>query len=521
MYLTSTWTKCVCAAGILMISAAVASEALGQTATITADFGGRVPSSYPIPANLFGVGLGGALQPATLPLMTEGSLTYTRFHAVMQDTFATSTPNWSEIDAKLSAVQSAGLNVILEMDYTPASLQPASSPCPAGVDPMHAAPTSMSALAAMAAAYVHHIDLNFPGVVTDYEIWNEPDGGGLCAGDNSQSAKLASYLQIYAALAPAIQQAAAADGVVVNTGGPTLGSPIANAPSWISALLSNPNTAPFVNFVSYHYYQSGAGDVANGLTWDGSNGTPSLFAMTQSTRSIGMQNVYEEVAALASQGSQPNASNTPIYLDEYNSDWAFLNDCCRNSPTYSPVWNSVVFADLLNSVYDGAPQVPSKILYYAVSNHPFCIAGVWDENMDCLYPSSGTPAPYPQYYALQLFASSSYLGLQNGGYMPRFAASSSDPTLLTTSFFNSAGVSIVIMNPTSTDYSNVSIVANHPNVPFGQGTVDTINDSAIGITTEPVSIFHTATGYITSVIDVPPYSVVAFTITPGAPPATQ
>ena len=516
MYRTSTWKKCVFTAGTLLLAGTIVSEASAQTATITTDFGSRTVSSYPIPANLFGVGVGGGLHPGTLPLMTQGGLTYTRFHASMQDTFTNSTPDWSELDAKLSAIQAAGLNVILEMDYTPASLQPASSPCPAGTAAYHAAPTSVSGLAAMATAYVHHIDLYFPGVVTDYEIWNEPDGGGLCAGDNSQAAKLASYLQIFAAMAPAIQQAAAADGVQVNTGGPTLGSPIAHAPAWLGALLSNPSTAPFVNFVSFHYYVSGAGDVANGMTWDGSNGTPSLFAMTQSSRSIGMQNVYEEVAGLVSQGSQPNAANTPIYLDEYNSDWAFVNDCCRNSPTYSPVWNSVVFADLLNSVYDGAPQVPTKILYYSISNHPFCIAGVWDADMDCVYPSSGAPTPYPQYYALQLFASNSYLGLQNGGYMTPSPASASDPALLTTSFWNNAGDAIVITNPTGTDYTGVSIVANHPNVPFGQGTVDTINDSAVGITTQSINVFHTPTGYITSV-DVPAYSVVAVTITPGLP----
>jgi hypothetical protein len=174
----------------------------------------------------------------------------------------------------------------------------------------------------------------------------------------------------------------------------------------------------------------------------------------------------------------------------------------------------MVFSDLLNTVYSGASAVPNKIMYYAVSNHPFCIAGTYDVAMDCLYPALGPPTPYPQYYALQLFASSTYLGLQNGGYMTSTAASSSDPTLLTTSFFTNAGDVIAIVNPSSTNYKGVSVVASNTSIASAQGTANTITGGTIGITTKAVSLAPLSNGYSTTV-NVPAYSVVAVTIMPA------
>ncbi len=181
-------------------------------ATVVADFGARQNAAFPIPANLLGIGLGGTLQPTSLPLVTQAGLNTTRFHANIQTTYGSSTPDWTALDAQLTAIQNAGMHVILEMDFTPTSLLPETNPCASGVSANYAAPADLNLYAQMAASYVSHIDAKFPGVVQDYEIWNEPDGGGLCAGVNTESDKLKAYLGIYAAVAPALRAIAQQDG---------------------------------------------------------------------------------------------------------------------------------------------------------------------------------------------------------------------------------------------------------------------------------------------------------------------
>jgi hypothetical protein len=483
-----------------------------SSASISADFGSRSGSTVSIAPNLLGAGLGGSLQPATLPLMTQGGLNYTRFHAFVSQVYSDSSPDWSALDSNLAALQNAGIHAILEIDSTPSWLLPSTNTCPSSTDRRFSYPRDLNRYAQIAASFVTHIDHNFPGVVQDYEIWNEPDGGGLCGNPNTQSGKLSSYLSIYAAVAPAMRAAARSDGTQIRIGGPTLGS-VYNASSWLSALVSNSSTAPYVDFVSYHYYASGPSDVNNGMTWAGGNGGPSLLAQTQTGSFSGVSGGYNQIASLVHHGSQPNAANTPIYVDEYNSDWGFVLDCCRNSATYSPVWNSLVIADLLNAAYTGAQTVPAKILYYAISNPPFCIAGQLDGDMDCKRGSA--PQAYPQYYALRLFSDSNYLGLEQGGNMAASVQQSSNGSLVATAFYTKSGDQLVIVNTSGNNYSNMQVAANNTGLTASQATLYTLNSDNRTIATESVALTSNNSGGYTATVSVPPYSVVAVSLSPG------
>jgi hypothetical protein len=487
----------------------IASDTISTPVSITSDFASELTSNSTIATNMLGVSAGGGMLPNVLNLMSQAGLNYTRFHANIEYTYRNgTTPDWSMIDAKLSAARNANLQVILQMDYTPPSIQPVPNPCPTGVDPMHAYPTDVNAMAAMAAAYVQHIDQQFPGLVTDYEIWNEPDGGGLCAVPNTYAGKLTQYLNIFAAMAPAIRQGAAADGVSVRIGGPALGSPLYSGDTWLPALLNNPNLAPYFDFVSFHYYVAGTAQVNQGMTWVGGSGIPSLRSLTQAG-SISLPPLYAKVTSLVRNGLQSDPLSTPIYIDEFNSDWTFLPDCCRNSPVYSPLWNTMFFVDLLNVAANNNVQVPSKLLYYAANNPPFCIAAPWNAAMDCKNAGASTATPYPQYYSFQLLEAPQYLGLVTGGSMVPSTSSNGD--LLTAAFMSGTSDELVAVNTSTTDYPAVSVLVTRDCSASTEATEFLLNSSNPQIATESVYLDCAGGGYTASIY-VPGLSVVALKI---------
>ena len=83
--------------------------------------------------------------------------------------------------------------------------------------------------AQIAVQYVTHMSGTFPGVVQDYEIWNEPNATGMC----STADHLKTYMAIYAAAAPAMKAAAPA-GTTIRIGGPVLSG---YSQLWLSTLL--------------------------------------------------------------------------------------------------------------------------------------------------------------------------------------------------------------------------------------------------------------------------------------------
>ncbi|HEV2464435.1 MAG TPA: choice-of-anchor D domain-containing protein [Acidobacteriaceae bacterium] len=464
--------------------------------SIAVDFGSRTNQKYPISAGILGVNhVDGLHNPADMGLIAQAGVTLSRTYANIQTVYATQTPDWTKIDPLISKLQSQGMHVLMEVALTPPWLQPNPNPCGTA-----AVPTDINAWAQIAASYVAHMDANFPGVVTDYEIENEPNANGLCG----NSDKLSVYLQLYAAAAPLMKQQAATDGTTIRVGGPTTAG---LQTSWISALLTNPSTAPYVDFVSYHDYLFGTSGVD--AAWDTYNGYDSVYDVTQTAES----NRYSQAASVVAAGSQPGGATTPIYIDEYNLNSAFIQNCCQNDPTYAPIWNALWVSDVLDQVYyRGTAAVPQQLTYFAGNAYPyFCMIGTWDAQMDCQYTTNTTPVPYPQYYAYQLMASSSYLGLNSGGYMaasvsPGYTAGG----IQTTAFYTANQDSILIVNPTSTAYPSITVTINDSG--FSTPTANlfeivngnTISSSAITLT--PSGSQYTTT------LSVPAYTVLGISI---------
>jgi hypothetical protein len=464
---------------------------------ITADFNSRANTTAPIPAGMLGYGRGESIHNTSdRQLLTQGGLTTSRLSALITLVYATQTPDWTKIDPYIASLQSSGQHAILQLHQSPAWLQPTTGKC---ANSSYSAPTDVNAWAQIAASYVAHFDSAFPGVVQDYEIWNEPNATGMCATVNQMN----TYMSIYAAAAPAMRTQAEHDGATIRIGGPVISG---YSQLWIDTLLSNASTANYVDFVSYHQYIFGQSQLE--AQWDTYTGIPSLYEMTQDPSTGAFAN-YNKTLQRVALGKQPGGASTPVYVTEFNSNWAFFKDCCRSDSTYGPLWNSLYLTDMLDSVYNGSARVPNKLIYFAGNGYPyFCLIGVRDTNMDCLDSAGATPVAYPQYYTYQLFSAPDYLDLTDGGYM---AKSISTPTggggLATTAFYTSGQDAIVITNPTSTSYPQITVTFANPGFSDTQGTLYQIQNGS-EISSTPISFSSSGTSRTTT-IAVPPYSVQA------------
>jgi hypothetical protein len=167
---------------------------------------------------------------------------------------------------------------------------------------------------------------------------------------------------------------------------------------------------------------------------------------------------------------------------------------------------------MLNSVYTGAAHVPDNIDYFAGSAYPwFCLIGYKDANLDCLNSVGAKLSPYPQFRAFELIASPQYLGLSAGGYM---AKSISTPTggggLATTAFYTGTKDAVVIINPTSTAYPQITVTFANPGL---SGTQGNLYQTVLGaqISQTPISFSQQGSSRSTT-INVPPYSVQAVSL---------
>lgn len=470
--------------------------------SLTVDFGSRTNQAYPIAPNMLGANHVDDLHtPSDITMLAASGLTVSRTYALIPQVYATQTPDWTQIDPRIQNLQAAGMRVMLQVAYTPPWLQPNPNPC--GDGNTAAMPTDVNAWAKIAASYVAHMDALFPGVVTDYEIGNEPDAGGLCVQSMS---KQDAYLELYAAAAPLMKQQAAADGATIRVGGPALTSPNT---TFLTAFVTDPSTAPYVDFVSYHNYMGGTPQ--SGATWDTYNGTTPVYQVTQG--STGAAAYFLKAEGIVKAGTTPLGAKTPIDITEYNTNWAGVPACCRNDPTYGPVWNALYVSDLLDTVYSGAAAVPGKLAYFSSNAYPyFCLIGTWDSYMDCQYSQgSSTTEPYPQYYAYQLMASSQYLGLNAGGYL---AASISPPNdvggIVMSGFYTANSDDLLIVNPTSNNYSNLTVTIANPGFSSPQAVLyQIVNGNQI--TSSSLSLTGSGTSY-TATISVPQYTVMAIKI---------
>jgi PKD repeat protein len=486
----------VCAAIFLL----PVGQGFAQSATVNADFADR-SGGVTIPANMFGFNPVTLQDTTALGLVAQAGFSEVRRTPDLPTIYATTTPDWSSLDWTMQQAQAVGLHPLVVISRTPPWLQPSSNPCDAGTDPSHAPPTDAAQWAQVAASFVAHLDSKFPGLVQDFEIWNEPDQQtSLCAPANTDASRLLLYLNLYAAAASAMRAQAEQDGVAIRIGGPTASDPTL-AVAWIVSLLADPQTAPNVDFVSYHIYPAGSKVTQSTNTWS------NIYDKVQGVQ--GALDTYLGIAAAVRAGLQPNASHTPIYITEYNDGAAFVADCCRNDPTYGPLWNSVFLTDVLNSAYAGLP-LPERAYYYAGNSAPyFCLVGQVDAAMDC---NASAFTPYPQYYAYQLFASPAYLGLKNGGHMANSVSVVGTPNLLATAFYNSSKDIVVIVNPTATVYSGVSVAAKNTGFSAVEASSLLLNSSNPHIAKQAVVSSANAE---TATVAVPAYSTVAVSWSAG------
>ncbi len=487
---------------------AITDNYLGTTASsyitvysnVTVDFGSRAANANPIPPNLFGAQYVEAMKTsADLDLLEASGITQDRTYANITTVFATSTPNWASIDYTIKKVTAnGGMHLMLEMYQTPTWLQ--QSNC--GV---YSLPSNLSSWASIAQQYVQHMDTTFPGVVTDYEIWNEPNLA-LCvpSGDNVMT----DYIKMYDAVAPVMKAQAKADGQTIRVGGPVSAGLL---PTWITAMLNDSVLSQNIDFMSYHLYLDGVpGETA---TWDTYNSTESIYQITQDI--LGPANFYEYAGTLIAAGKQPQGKNLPVYITEYNLDWEFAKTCCSNDYTYSPVWNALYVADLLDVpyAYASAPNSIGRLIYYAASNPPYyCLVGVPDTNMDCSYPSGSAAQPYPQYFAFQLLGSPKYLGLQGGGYL---AASMSPPRssngLVVLPFFTPSMDAIVLINPSQYTYTDMPINVVNSGLTSPQATLYQIANGQ-SIQSSSLSLSSAGGTSYSATVTIGPFSVQAIAI---------
>jgi hypothetical protein len=301
-----------------------------------------------------------------------------------------------------------------------------------------------------------------------------------------------------------MKQQAAKDGKTIMVGGPALGN-YYGSNFWISQLVQVTNNgARLVDFVSYHQYPAGS-DVSHTMTWNGAGGTASLYSRTISP-TTGLAAIYKSLAAAA-------GNNTPVLLDEFNEDWDFYNDCCKNSPTYSPVWNTMVFSLLMNTAYGGAPPL-QHLSYYSAANQPFCLLGYTG---DGLYGCGNTAQlPYPQFRAFELLASPNLLGLQaQGGHLANSLSLSSalnSAGLVATAFYTPGSDAVVLVNPMGTAISNVVLSIGNHGFTNPAATQYLLNastySSAHPVTGSALSLTTNGTG-VQATVTIPPYSVLA------------
>jgi hypothetical protein len=231
----------------------------------------------------------------------------------------------------------------------------------------------------------------------------------------------------------------------------------------------------------------------------------------------GEQARYLQASAATKVAKTQLGPNTPIYLDEFNDDWSFNADCCRNSPTYSPLLNSLMAAQLLNSVYAGAAQVPSKMIYYAATSNPssFCLLGAPNAAMDCAKGDSATiMAPYPQMFVYQLLAAPGYLDMASGGYMAKsvmLSTAAASQGLVATAFYSPTTESIMIVNPTAMSFAGVTVQANNTAIVSPRATLFTLNTANSNISKWSSSTVSVSGGSQLT-FDIPPYTVMGISL---------
>jgi Glycosyl hydrolases family 39 len=519
-----------------------------SAADITVDFANRQNTAYPIPSTFLGVGgvgfnlivksnQGNAVLQANFHLTKLGDYDFmSQIFPTAASVTNPSQQNWSTFDQQMTLAANYNMLPMISLEYTPNWLQPQNqsppqtNPCLTYNPPYSSHSAKPMYLVngqdrgpqmwgQLAAQVVAHVDHHYPQSHALYEIWNQPDGSQfLCVPKNDPNAdqdRLTYYRAMFAAAAPLMKQQASRDGVQIQIGGPALVYALQNHLStWLPTLLNDPAIYPYINFISYHRYLAGSSFFS---------GSSSLVA-TEQDAMFGVTAQYEQVLRIVRSGRQPNASNTPIYIDEYS-----MSSCnpvvCQNDPTYSPLMNAIFIIDYLNAVndkkspYGAAARVPAGLAFYSwdIPLHYLCMFGAFDAKMDCGAQFGTTIQPYPAYYTYKLFGASNYLDLTNGGFVANTTLVKPAGTLVS-GFFTRSHDSVVVINPTSQAFTSLHVFVQNPgNVSGKQANVFTLkfnsSNPANSISTSQVNLIPVTggTGYM-AIINVPAYTTVGLTV---------
>jgi hypothetical protein len=469
---------------------------------------------YTVPANALGVNMTTDPSSTINSSLSGAKFTRGRMFTHMDQIFSASNctsqtcANFSTVNTNLTAFAAIPIHPILVLIGTPAWLQPTwASSC---TNATHAPPTSDSSWGTMAASVVAYVDSSFPGLVTDYEIWNEPDdsaNGSLCSQLGTDADRLTDYLSIYGGAGPAMKTQASTDGVAIKIGGPVLAT-TADLDEWLlngttgvpHGLLTDSATYPYVDFVSYHHYLNGS-TYANIST---------LVTATTNQIPTKLNNAFDDVVM----GDQPSASSTPIYISETNDSAGqdpTGTDCCRNKAPYSGPWNVLSVIREFSGVYSDTNAKIPYLYYYTVEQHAgFCMFGLIDTDMDC---NNTAFSAYPQYYAYKQLELAGLQGNASGGAL----LTGTQPTVPSGTFgmsYKTQGTSpsrvIVVSNPTTTDFTSQTWTFNNVSS-VTTANAYTLNQNGQGITTtHPTLTLVGTTGTVT--VEIPANSAVAVTI---------
>lgn len=518
-----------------------------SSADITVDFGNRQTNAYPIPSTFLGVG-GVGLKLIVRNNNDANTIRQANFHLTklgdydfISQIFPTASSvtnpalqNWSLFDTEMSLAANFNMQPLISLEYTPTWLQPQNqsppqtNPClinnppfdPHSAKPMYLVngqdhgPQMWGQLAALVVA---HVDKYFRQSHALYEIWNQPDGSQfLCMPPNDQNAdqdRLSAYRAMFAAAALLMKQQASKDGVQIKLGGPDLVYALKqHLTTWFPTLLSDPAIYPYIDFISYHRYIAGSSF---------NSGSTSFVASSQDTM-LGVAAQYEQIASIVHNGKQPNARNTPIYIDEYS-----LSSCnppsCQNSPKYSPLMNGLFILDYLNAVkdkqssYGPASAVPAGLVFYSwdIPLHYLCMFGVYDAAMDCGIQNYPTIQPYPEYFAYALLGATNYLNITDSAYVAN--AASANPTgVYVNGFYTRTLDSTAIVNTTTTDYTTLHVYLQNPGtVSVSQANLYTLAFNAASpgssISSKQVSLVPVTGGFMVTV-HLPPDTMIGISL---------
>lgn len=174
--------------------------------------------------------------------------------------------DWQVVDRTLDQIAAYGAELYLSLDSVPQLLGGAAAPLSGTnlttllsgettFNPLLAG-TDVDALAEMYVDLLHRIKVEHPVAELAYVgIWNEPDLAGFNNAGGDNAAKLAKYLALYSAVAPAVK----AYDPTLKVGGPEISEWRSD---WTVPFIAHvdANALP-LDFVSWHQYHSDVGGV--------------------------------------------------------------------------------------------------------------------------------------------------------------------------------------------------------------------------------------------------------------------